>query len=200
MAVALDATSAGAGGTGNFNWTHTPVGTPKGVWVVIPQDTGQTDEVTAVTYGGVAMERVIAGSPTNPIFRDGVGGDDGGIYEYFLGSGIPTGAQTVAVTVNGTGSLKRGRAGTVTAAANTEVVGSISAAGASANPSLGTLPLAGRSCLVAMGFWSAEGSVGNIAPLAGWTSQNEQTFGNGTVGHYSWRSRCSLRLDPRCFR
>jgi hypothetical protein len=101
MAVALDATSAGAGGTGNFNWTHTPVGTPKGVWVVIPQDTGQTDEVTAVTYGGVAMERVIAGSPTNPIFRDGVGGDDGGIYEYFLGSGIPTGAQTVAVTVNG---------------------------------------------------------------------------------------------------
>jgi hypothetical protein len=186
MAVAFDAVSAGAGGTGNFNWTHTPVGTPKGAWVFVLQDTGQTDEVTDVTYGGVAMTRVTTGSPTNPVFRDGTGADDGGCYTYFLGASIPTGAQTVAVTVNGTGSLKRGRAGTVTAAADTEVVDCNSGTGVNANPSLGTLSLAGRSCFAVLGFWSAEGAVGNITPIAGWTSQNEQTLGNGTVGHYTY--------------
>lgn len=35
-------------------WTHTPVGTPRGIIVQVVQNAG-TDEVTGVTYGSVAM-------------------------------------------------------------------------------------------------------------------------------------------------
>jgi hypothetical protein len=188
MAVAYDAESRGAGGSGNFNWTHTPVGTPKGIWVFVGQDTGLTDEVTGVTYGGTAMTRVTTGSPTNPVFRDGSGaGEDGGEYCYFLGASIPTGAQTVAVTVNGTGSLKRGYAGSVTAAADTEVVDCNSnTAGGSTTPTLGTLSLGGRTCMVAMGFWSQRPATGNITPSAGWTARREDTIGSNTIAHYTY--------------
>jgi hypothetical protein len=103
--IAHDASTASpnfSGGTQTFK--HTPLaGNPRGILVLIAQEsvTSPADEITSVTYGGVAMTE-IALSPFS--FTSGV--DDGMIYGYFLGSGIPAGAQNVVVTATGK-TLKR---------------------------------------------------------------------------------------------
>ena len=38
--------------TGDLSWTHTPVGTPRGVIVLVAQNVANGDEVDGVTYGG----------------------------------------------------------------------------------------------------------------------------------------------------
>jgi hypothetical protein len=89
--------SFGTSGTGpTHSWTHTPVGTARGIVVAIQTDQG-SDVISTVTYGGVSMSRVahVLDTATEP----------GGAYIYFLGSGIPTGAQTVAVTRTSTGAM-----------------------------------------------------------------------------------------------
>src|SRR5574342_58248 len=93
MAVALDATSTKTLTTGSSTWTHTPSGTPKGVLVVIV-----TNEIIAsgsMTYGGVNMTHV-SESPARS-----VGSEDGSVHIFFLGSNVPTGAQTVSFTAPG---------------------------------------------------------------------------------------------------
>ena len=116
MAIAFDATS-GANGAGDLSWTHTPVGTPRGVVVFVNQAAGSTvDQVIGVTYGGVAMTEV-ALSP----FTHTAGDEDAVMHAFFLGASIPTGAQTVAVDVDATGTGKRAQAVTVTAADDTSV-------------------------------------------------------------------------------
>src|SRR5688572_13669586 len=114
MAIAFDAASNVAAGNGTLSWTHTPVGTPKGVLVLIAS-ASLTDQVAAATYGGTAMTE-LADSP----LLQTVGDEGGSVYGYFLGSSVPTGAQTVEVTVTGAAS-KRAVAVTVTAAGDTAV-------------------------------------------------------------------------------
>lgn len=120
MAVAFDAGSnshAGTGSsTGDFSWTHTPVGTPKGALVIIVTNAEGIDEIAGVTYGGAAMTEV----PLSP-FLHTAGAEDATLTAYFLGSGVPTGAQTVAVTTSGTTRAKVAEAITFTASADTEV-------------------------------------------------------------------------------
>jgi hypothetical protein len=94
MAIAHDAT--GTFGTtpdtaSPMEWTHTPVGIPRGVVVLIVAGTA-SDTITTVTYGGVAMARAVEGH---------VAGEAGSSYIYFLGSAIPTGPQTVSVVFTG---------------------------------------------------------------------------------------------------
>lgn len=143
MAVAHDVTTlAAAFATATTqNTTHTPSGTPKGVVVQIAQDLSTTDELTsttAVTYGGVTMQRV---------HKDDRATTLGCNYTYFLGANIPTGAQTVAITSSGT-SNKRAQISTVTAAANTYVSRLATAAAATANPSLTVDPGTGIQAVV----------------------------------------------------
>ena len=97
--VLFDAASQPTAGTGTLSWTHTPVDTPTGVLVLIAQgDNTSDDTVTAVTYGGVTMHEI----PQSPVIH-ATGSEDGVLYGYFLaGREIPTGAQTVSVTVTGT--------------------------------------------------------------------------------------------------
>lgn len=95
MAVAFDAVSSSSVGTGGLSWTHTPTGDPAGILVLIASRS--TDQVSGVTYGGVALREVYR-SPTTRTFGSGVSGT---AYAYFLGAGIPTGGQTVEVTVTG---------------------------------------------------------------------------------------------------
>ncbi len=120
MAVAYDAASESHSGTTGdtnstgFSWTHTPVGTPKGV-VVFVRCNASPDPVTAVTYGGVAMAKP-AGT-----FAEDTAGEPGTIQAWFLGSGIPTGAQTVAVTRTNNAINVYAMAITVTALTDTEV-------------------------------------------------------------------------------
>jgi hypothetical protein len=168
MAIAFDASSNATAGTGNLSWTHTPVGTPKGVMVFVVANATLLDHVSGVTYGGTAMTEV-ALSPAS--FDTSV---DSTVHGFFLGSSVPTGAQTVAVTVSGS-SAKQAVAFTVTADADTEVVDTTQATGSSA-PS-GTLSLGGASCWCALGGQTNASAVANVSPLTDWTSTHEHDFG-----------------------
>lgn len=116
MTVAFDVATSAAGFTTTpdpFTFTHTPVGTPKGVVVTIGQGGSSLDQIDGpVTYGGVAMARVnTASDPT----------EGGRAYLYFLGSAIPTGAQTVSIGHTAGSGTKKAACLTVTAAADTEI-------------------------------------------------------------------------------
>ena len=133
MAVAYDAVAIPSLAlyTATFSWTHTPVGTPKGVAVIVVQE-GSTDQVSGVTYGGVALTRVRSDVRTAT--------EPGRVYIYFLGSGVPTGAQAVQVTLTGTADTNAVSL-TVTSAADSAVDVSAGAdAGIIANPSLSISP------------------------------------------------------------
>ena len=120
MAVAFDAASESHTGTtpssseSSFSWTHTPVGTPAGVLVFTFSQTA-TQICTAVTYGGVSVPAVSGGAAVD------TAGETGACKAWFLNSGIPTGAQTVAVTRNNTADEAYAIAITVTANGSTEV-------------------------------------------------------------------------------
>ncbi len=134
MAVALDAQSfadlTGSGGT----WTHTPVGTPRGIAVLIASQAATTDVVTTVSFGGAALTRQAFAT---------VGGGGGGThspgsaYLYFLGSAVPASGTVNITNVNASGTFS---AWAVTVQANqawTQMAASAvtSAGSASANPS-----------------------------------------------------------------
>lgn len=93
-------------------FTHTPVATPRGVVVWIGHTT-DVDRIAGVTYGGVAMTRILSMAHSA---GEAVRG-----YIYFLGSSIPTGAQTVSVDSDGSAGLKHASCATVTASADTVV-------------------------------------------------------------------------------
>lgn len=179
MAVAFDAFSNVAAGTGTLSWTHTPVGTPRGVKVDIVEN-GGTNGVSGVTYGGVAMELVAVNAKTS--------GEAGTVITYFLGSNIPAGAQTVSVTVSDAVS-KRAGATTVTAATNTCWVSvDISIASDSiANPS-STLNLLGKTCFVSVAGHSGQNAATGTGQSSGWTNRLEHGFGAQTGVWYSYNT------------
>lgn len=179
MAVAFDAVSAATQGTGNLSWTHTPVGTPRGVKVHIRHD-NNVDEVSGVTYGGVAMTEV-AGSP-NILATS----EQGVVYGYFLGAGLPTGPQTVVVTVTGS-TAKDAMAITVTAGGDTELqdVDATINSGSLENPSV-TLSLGGKTCFCSIGFLSGIPDPANVTPFTNWTSRSEVDYGAFTSAVYTY--------------
>lgn len=127
MAIAHDAATVIGTGTGTIEGTHTPTGTPKGVVVAIVQD-GSAEEVTAVTYGGVSLKK--------EVFKGQATAEAGSSQFWFLGSEIPTGAQTVKVTVSGS-NTRAVTCMTVTAGEDTKVAATGSTAEESAtNPSV----------------------------------------------------------------
>ena len=167
MAIPFDATS-GSQGTGDLSWTHTPVGTPKGVLVLITQAT-EADGVTAVTYGGVSMTEVAL----SPLL-----GQSYTIFGYFLGSSIPTGAQTVAVTTSGT-LARRGRAFTVTAdAATTEVEDTSTLSNASLDdPNVDLTTGVGVETFIAAYLVSGRDTGTGVSPGADYTQVDEDDEG-----------------------
>lgn len=179
MAVAYDAFSA-ASGTTTFSWTHTPVGTPRGVTVFIVQDISGVDQITGVTYGGVAMTEIAL----SPLLK--TGGEPAVTYGYHLGSAIPTGAQTVAVTVSGGTDAKRAVCVSVTAAGDTEVQDTTTIQSNALTDPSGTLSLGAVSCFCWEAFYSGLGSAGGITPLTGWTSRDEHDFGVDMAGFYTY--------------
>lgn len=159
MAIAFDAVSNSAEvrttGTGHANpvtWTHTPVGTPKGVVVfILSSGTNSNDIITGpVTYGGVTCSHV---AHVDFLVSEGAG-EPGSAYAYFLGSGIPTGAQTVSVAYDDSNSaFKVCVAVTVTASSNTEVIDFDTLEGIAANPGV-TLDSASRTAIRLLGMFS----------------------------------------------
>lgn len=172
MAIAFDAYASNTtNGTGNFSWTHTPVGTPKGAIVYVLCNGSGADEITSVTYGGTAMTQITSSPVLNTT------GELGSAHGFFLGSSVPTGAQTVSVTTSGTATTKIGGSVTVTASNDTSVVtqGTVSS-NSQANPST-TLSLGGVSCFCMFGAWSGIGNLSQT-PFANWTERTAFDFGN----------------------
>lgn len=94
MAIAHDAASSPTQGTGTLSWTHTPVGTAAAIDVQVGTTLSSADGVTGVTYGGVALTRYALA--TN------AAGQLSTSHGYNLLTGIPSGAQTVVVSITGT--------------------------------------------------------------------------------------------------
>lgn len=96
MALALDvatrfpAANDGSvdGTSGDRTFTHTPVGTPAGVVVTVGGLTATATEVSGVLYGGVSMSLEVSAIDNS---------EAGNVMIFFLGTGIPTGAQTVTL-------------------------------------------------------------------------------------------------------
>lgn len=176
MAIAFDASSNGTPGTGNMSWTHTPTGTPRGIAVMICQDSGTTDEVTSVTYGGVSCTQA-TGSPLG----GGAGLEDGLVAIWILGSSVPTGAQTVAVNVDGTASSKA--AVCISMTANYDVVQadtcSYMDSGNTSFPTCGTQTVHTQrgECLVLGVLHSGEDAITSVAADSGYSEIAEYDFG-----------------------
>lgn len=163
MAVAFDVYTQLGNGTTDISATHTPSGTPRGVVVFVVQGAGGTDEVSGVTYGGTAMTEV-AGSPNAKAAAEA-----GVVYAYFLGSSVPTGAQTVTVTVSGA-SAKVAGCYTVTAAADTtteDVDASINSDSVT-DPSA-TLSLNGKTCFCCQAVFTGLGAIGGGNLVSNWS-------------------------------
>jgi hypothetical protein len=176
VTVAYDVLSFGDSGTGDYSWTHTPVGTPAGVVVFIADNATTTDNIDGVTYGGISMTEM-AGSPFV--------GAAGVVQGYFLGASVPTGAQTVAVDTN-TNTDSRGFAITMTGAADLVVQDTTGLATSGSGDLTGTLALGGNTCFCLEAFWSALGGLAGPSPLTGWTSANENDRGADIVGCYTY--------------
>ncbi len=154
---------------GNRTFTHTPIGTPRGVVVVIGC-TGTTSPVTGVLYGGVAMTFVQSAVDTS---------EAGSIWIYFLGSGLPTGAQTV--TLQGcTTASKFCTCSTVTAASgmDTKVYGSVGQDTlTSADPNAILLNNRSRNSLIYGGVHGGAAAPTSYAVGSGYTLQHSADYG-----------------------
>jgi hypothetical protein len=113
VTVAFDA-QTNRGDAIDTTFTHTPVGTPRGVLFVCLHTIAQ-DQVISVTYGGVTMNEV-----SNSPFLAVAGTKPATAEVFFLGAGIPTGVQNVVVDRGGT-SAGRLIVVSVTAASDTTI-------------------------------------------------------------------------------
>lgn len=176
MAAAHDAVSSPSSQqfTTNTSWTHSPVGVPRGIVGIIVGSGQAVDEIASQTYGGVAL---------TPIqFQENSEIENGTAHAFFLGSSIPIGPQTVAITLEG-GAAGEYAAWTysLTATGDTEVVES-GVSNANANPEI-TLPtLAGFTGMAYGGCFTRLGTVGNLDPGAGYTEAGDVDFGANAGG------------------
>lgn len=112
--IQFDADSEGTGDVNPVSWTHTPVGTPRGI-VVFIMNNNDNDVISGCTYGGTSMTQI--GNAADAT------GEPGFTEAYFLGSSVPTGAQTVSCTVTAGTNSKHGVAMSFTANGDTQVTG-----------------------------------------------------------------------------
>lgn len=177
MAIAFQASSYSSGGAGDFSWLHSYgafAGTIKGIIVQIVQDWGTTNEIISVTYGGVALSLVSAAT----VYHTN-GSEDGTVYTFFLGTGIPTiNPSTIAVTVTGAGSGSDKFAGavSVTADTDTQILGSATLD--SASESIPQVVInQSVACLVMGALHTGTSSTVNITEGTEFTLIRKQDFG-----------------------
>lgn len=108
--------TTGSTSTTQFQWTHTPTGTPRGI-LVLTFYNSSADGNSAVTYGGVTCTPVTGGRAVDTAT------EPGDAKAWFLGSGVPTGSQNVVVFTTNNGFTKYGVSIALTADADTEVTG-----------------------------------------------------------------------------
>lgn len=181
MAIAFDAVTEMTAGTGTLSVSHNPVGTPKAAKIYIVEDAVTATQVSAVTYGGVALVQEAESPRVSNSTEDGI------VSSWLLTSGIPTGAQTAQVTVSGSATKWAAVLTATGATAATQSVGQIGFdETATGNDSLVTVPNAsGISALYSIVAWHAVNAEANITPSAGWTERAEHDFGNAVCGLYT---------------
>lgn len=146
-------------------WTHTPNGTPRGV-VVFAQNPGVTGDWIngTVSYGGQALTRV----PTDGWAVDSAI-EVASIYAYFLGTGIPTGAQTVSIDHDNTiFGNKWACCITLTADGDMEIVDSGKIEADTANPSI-TLDSGSKVAVKLFNLYSGQDAIASITNDSGIT-------------------------------
>lgn len=145
MAMAHDAASSPTQGTGTLTWVHTPVvGTPSGLDFQVGTTLSSADGVTGITYGGVPCSRYA--------FAVNAAGQLSTAHGYNLLTGIPSGAQTVIVSVTGT-FLRCASVKSMTAAGAVVLDSSNTGNGAGvSNPTLTVTTTAATDTLVYAGF------------------------------------------------
>lgn len=169
MTVAFDAaTDLGTATTGALSGTHTPSGTPRAAVVKIAHGVATTDLITGVTYGGVAMTRVgdAIDDTTEP----------GKCYLYFLGSSVPTGAQTVTVSHTGTATTKWANVETYTASGDVTIAGmwNVYNNHDDASSIMWTEVSALRTGII----YNGQGATGDLTLLSGMSAVHSVDFGN----------------------
>lgn len=175
--VAFDNYASSAAGTGDISFDITPVGTARAVIVFVLTNV-EGDEITSATADGTAMTECTDSPALN------TAGEDGGAHCFFLGSSVPTGTLTIAVTTSGTTTTKIAGAVTLTASADVEVVDTnFVVSNSDDNPAV-TLSLASRTSFAMIGAWSGIGT--GTAPFTNWTERLDHDFGNqtGTIKTY----------------
>jgi hypothetical protein len=172
--IVFDASSEGTG-TSTLSWTHTPVGTPRGVILFCVNTGSATDVFTGATYGGVSMTQLNSASDSL--------GEAGFTEGYFLGASIPTGAQTAACSVLSGIQAKWGVAFSVTADTNTQTAGTISCiaeSGAGAgidDPSCTVSTITGASWAAAA-LYSGQTAAASTSAGSGFTLSQANEFGS----------------------
>lgn len=179
MAIAFDADSHSGAETADYNWPHTPVGTPRGVVVIIVQSGTEADEVNAVTYGGVPMTEIALSPFTYTVSNKPIGA----IHGFFLGSDIPTGEQSIAVDMSaGAADTQQAVAWSVTADDDTEVVDTTTfESEVETTPSITLAVPAGVEAFIAGTIHSGNNMDANIVPGADYTETWARDFGTNSA-------------------
>ena len=186
MTIAFDAVTQ-ISAAGDWTQAHTPVGTPRGVIVLMVQNTA-TDFVTSVTYGGVAMSE-IAGSPLLAVSGD----EDMALYGYFLGASIPTGVQDVINDTTSTPARSTVIV-TVTAAADTEIDAVQTQDAVEADPSVDLATTASTNTFVVAALGSGHGGAGASHPMP--PIRNSASSSRSQQRRSSRVSSAALRTRP----
>lgn len=160
--LAFDAAVASlrTGTASPHTWTHTPVGSPRGILVAVIHGTTVTDHVTAITYGGTPMARMVRATDTAT--------EPGAAEWWFLGT-PPTGPQTVSATCGSTTDDIQFVSLSFTGPGNTEVLDTDSLEQNVADPQR-TLQVGGREAIAVCAIYSGRPNTTDLTPLAGMTS------------------------------
>lgn len=158
-----------------FTYTHTPIGTPKGILVFTNNYSVGADQVSSVTYGGVAMQEVVAATDT--------AGEPGNTQAWFLGSGIPEGTQTVSISYSVTPTNTYYHYCTsFNSSRNLDirVQASASRANDQANPQA-LLSYGGNECLAVCNIQSGLAAPTDLTLLAGMSAISSFDFGQRVI-------------------
>lgn len=170
----FDTSTTGGGAANPVVVSLTPIGIPRAIIAFIYGSPHNTDAISSVTYGGVAMTRV----PGAPQFDVDV--ETMSCFCYFLGKDIPPGTQNISVSHSAAGYLIDivSMTGAMDARiVDSKFINSISLA----DPSV-TLLLKGNPCIVFIGFGSGQDAVGGVSTLAGWSTINISDDGTVVFG------------------
>lgn len=168
--IAFDAfTGAGVNTT---SFTHTPVGTPRGIILFVADGNDTAPSGVSATYGGVAMTPIASATDS--------AGETGWVKGFFLGSGIPTGAQTVAISGVGNTGAMSSFCYSVTGNNDTQLagIGSAVVQGDATDPSVSITSIVGSNSMGFSGVFSGQNNVGSITAGSGYTQRGANDIGN----------------------